>query len=288
MLILTIDDHVTHSPTLPSCPPLTAAMTLAGLLFLFPSFACAQGSASEVALARSQFTEGVTAAREHRWEDALASFTRSYALSPRPVTLFNLAGAHAELGHLVEATEGYRRFLGSAEPRDAERFGAQARTALDALQPRLAHLTVTVEALQGDDGLTLDGADLNPSTLGLAMDVNPGTHTVDVTRAGASVAHEEVTLAEGAQRSVVLDAAAAVPAVASVAAPPTEAAPSYRMTVSDDASEGPHDDTALIVGLVVGAVALVAGGVVLGVVLGSPGEPASFQGTLMPGSIVLP
>ena len=80
-----------------------------------PASALAQpadpNSAAKLPIARKLYDEGVDAVNKGRWSTAYDKFKASYELVPRPITLFNLAGAQSQTGRLVEAGESYRRFL---------------------------------------------------------------------------------------------------------------------------------------------------------------------------------
>jgi hypothetical protein len=55
--------------------------------------------------------QGLRAAKDKNWEVARERFEQSYALDPRPLTLFNLAVAQEHTSRLVDARESYARFL---------------------------------------------------------------------------------------------------------------------------------------------------------------------------------
>jgi len=225
------------------------------LALSWPLAAHAQ-SASEVAAARRLFRQGIAAAREDDWETARRHFARSYGIAPRESTLLNLAGAQAQTGRLVDAAESYRRFIREASGR-SERLVPRAREALEELEPRLAHLTITAPSATDGDAVTLDDDELPRAALGVELPVDPGAHHVAWARSGARLDEQRVELAEGEHRAVTLEVASG-PATASV---PPEA------LVADPPDDDGGDDTALIVGLTLGGVAAVAIGVIVGVVV---------------------
>src|SRR4051794_12238516 len=85
-----------------------AALALTTSAFAQPADSAA---ANKVPVARRMYEEGVDAVNKGRWSVAHDRFKASYDLAPRVLTLFNLAGAQAQTGRLVEAAESYRRFL---------------------------------------------------------------------------------------------------------------------------------------------------------------------------------
>ncbi len=184
---------------------------VAALGCLTPALAHAQG-ARDRALGRQLFRQGVTAARQGHWDEARNRFSRAYDLTHHAPILVNLAAADAELGHLVEATDAYSRYLSSDAAQGHVKQAAQA--ALDALQPRVPELTVTVHGAGSDDTLLLDDQPVPPAAWGTAMPVNPGAHHLAIERAGRAVASQDVTLAERAHQAVTLAAPAPLPTVA--------------------------------------------------------------------------
>jgi tetratricopeptide (TPR) repeat protein len=177
-------------------------------------------SPSEVALARQQFTQGVAAAREGAWEQALSAFESSYALYPNPQTLFNVAGARRQLGRLVGAAEAYRRYLLAPESETDAEHRAQAHQALEEIEPHLATATLDVQGLRERDVVRLDGTDLSPRALQAPLPIDPGVHELSVARGGEIAASKRFEAQAGGAVSVALvlpeDEA---PAQASVATP---------------------------------------------------------------------
>lgn len=252
----------------------------AGALFVVlatvaPSAVDAQ-RASEAVLAREQFRAGVQAAQEERWGDAADAFQRSYELSPRPLTLLNLAGAYAQTRRLVEAVEAYRMFL-------MERQGVSARMRADAeaqladIEPRVPRARISVLGLQEGDVVRLDEYELSAASLEQPLPVNPGGHTVSLERGG----HEPIVVTFDGRESdvtdVLVDGRAPEPTPEgsgpSLGPGPLGPTPPGRSIVEEPAFW-----------IVLGAV-LVAGGVVTGVVLGT--QPSSTVGNLFPGQIAI-
>jgi hypothetical protein len=233
--------------------------------------------ASEAVLAREQFRAGVQAAQDGRWQDAADAFQRSYELSPRPLTLLNLAGAYAQTAHLVEAVEAYRMFL-------MERQGVTARMRSDAeaqladIEPRVPRARISVMGIEEGDVVRLDEYELSAASLEQPLPVNPGAHTVLLERPG----HEPIVVTFQAEESAVADVLV-----------------DGRAPEPDPDGPGPGPGPGPIGGepqggrsifeepafwIVLGAV-LVAGGVVTGVVVGTQGSPT--VGNLPPGQIAI-
>jgi hypothetical protein len=245
-------------------------------------------SASQIALARRLFVQGVEAAEARRFDDARAAFERSYALSGREVTLLNLAHVLAESGKLVAAVDTYRRFFARADAETQARHGEDARSALVLLERRLASLTIVVRNLRDDDVVKLDDDTIAHEGLGLEVPVDPGSHEVDVRRGSASCARRTLRLAERERGDVELDATCPPPPeeVARLAAAEAEA----RAVREREAERVAGERSARAwVWVGVGAGVLAAAGVVVAAVLLSQPEPIpSYVGNFGPGMITLP
>ncbi|RME28432.1 MAG: TonB-dependent receptor [Deltaproteobacteria bacterium] len=106
--------------------------TWGGLVLLLALVASPVARADPKDDARRHFVEGLQAAREGRYEDALAAFLAAQEAYPHPATLFNIARSYADLGDDEKALEYYRRFQ-EADPERA----AQADEIVRALEARL-------------------------------------------------------------------------------------------------------------------------------------------------------
>ena len=258
------------------------------LLALAPSPLSAQ-SASEVAAARALFEEGVAAAGEARWSDALAAFERSYEIAPRSSTLLNLAGAQVELGRFVAATESYRRLVRDAGRNARERrLREQAEEALERLTPRLARLTLRIDGLDDDDAIVLDDVEVAHAIVGIATPVDPGAHRITVRRSGSEIGSANLSLAEGesSELQVILRPVAVMAAAAGEGAPRAETAvPEGALAAEAAGHEAGGDDvTVPVVVTVIGV--LVVGGVVAAVLATQlPGSPSYYTGNLGDGQI---
>jgi len=256
------------------CASLCAALAL-GLLALASPVTAQR--ASEAVLAREQFRAGVAAAREERWEEAAEAFQRSYELSPRPLTLLNLAGAYAQTGRLVESVEAYRMFLMERQGVTA-RMRADAEAQLEDLEPRVPRVRITVLGIAEGDVVRLDEYELSTASLEQPLPVNPGAHTVAVERPGQEPLVVPFTTDEGATEDVLVDAR-------SLAAPTAVPARGSDPIRGEPTPSRPIVEDPIFWIAIVGAV-VVAGGVVTGVVLGTQPGPSTV-GNLSPGQIAI-
>ena len=235
----------------------------------------AQSPVSETAAARELYAQGVEAAQEGRLAEAIARFERSYALAPRDATLLNLAQVQERDGRVVAAIDSYRRFLARAEPEMQERHGDRAREAIATLSPRVARLEVVVFGAAASDEILLDGAPLTRASLGLDLPVDPGRHELSVRRGETTCGARSTELAPGGRGSLELRVFCAAQVSTTGSSSPTETA---------------GTDPTPFIGLGIALGALVAGGIVLGVVLSTPppAAPDPFVGNVGMGAWVIP
>jgi hypothetical protein len=168
--------------------------------------AVAQGrpSASETALAREQYNQGMAAARANRWEDAYRAFMRSYELVRRPLLLLNLASAEEQTGRLVEAAEHYRQFLREVTSgREAEQRPT-AEQGLARVEPRIPRVRVVINGLRDGDTVWLDDGALSTAALDAPLPLNPGSHVLVVRSGDVELGRASFELAEGTTREVAL------------------------------------------------------------------------------------
>jgi hypothetical protein len=201
-------------------------------------------SEEAVSGARAAATAGAAAFNDGRWQDALDMFSRAESLVHAPPHLLFMARANEKLGKLVTAREIYNKVIRETLPATApEAFrNAQsvARDEIEAIEPRLAKLTVKVE---GGDGkkfsVTIDGRDIPAALVGVPVPADPGARKVEAKGEGLLTAVQQVQLAEGGSGSVTLKLAADPNYVAPIAAPEPDSEPAA--TPPGTSSGGPQD-----------------------------------------------
>lgn len=138
----------------------------------------AADDASELRAAEREYQAGFKALEAGDCPTALAHYQRSYALAPRPRTLFNMAVCQEELGQSAAAWRSYQDFLRDAEPRDAA-IVERARTRLDLLRARLRGRAF-VDSTPSGASVYVDGDQRPRGTTPLALVLTPGTHRIRV------------------------------------------------------------------------------------------------------------
>jgi len=242
----------------------------------------ASAQEADVARARSLFEAGLEAARAQHWVEARDSFAQSLAISERPSTLLNLAGAQVQTGQLVEGAASYRRFLEIATgPREAA-HRREAQSALHDVEQRIPHLAFHIENLASSDTVRLDEHVLLPGTLTSESAVDPGPHDVTVLRGGQQIASQHVEVAEGLTLQIEMTIQPLVDPAAVVETHPDP----MDEAIAEPVPPSGGDDTVtwVIVGVAIGVV--VAAGITVGVVLGTQDQsPQPYQGNLGDGII---
>lgn len=179
------------------------AWIVVGLAVLLVSApVAAQSEAERTALARELFAQGTAHLEADRFDEAADALGRAYELRPASGIAFNLAAAYEQLGRLVEALELTRSVLGDASA--PNRIKRLARQAQDRIVPRIARLTIRVP--DGAEGatITLDGREVLHAALDVAAPTDPGEHTLILSRDGATISAEQITLEEGDSEVVTL------------------------------------------------------------------------------------
>jgi hypothetical protein len=129
--------------------------------------------------------QGLKAAQDKNWDVARERFEQSYALEPRPLTLFNLAVAQEHTGKLVAARESYAAFLEQVAPGENETFRKLARDAIPTLDEAIPTLRIRATGLAAGDAIEVDG---QAASTAAAIALDPGSHTVAVRRGGEAIA----------------------------------------------------------------------------------------------------
>lgn len=238
-------------------------------------------SARDAAAARALFEEGVACADRQDWSCAADRFERAYALRASPVIAYNLGHAMVELGRLVEGAEMLLR--ATRDPSASAQVQADAQRIVEQLTPRIGRLTLHVSGPREGVTIRIGEVEIPEALHGTAAPIDPGEHTISAIRGGETVASTTVQVPEGAS----VDAELTIPdaPVVAVAEAEAERERGAAEDAADDAIATPPppsgSDEGLWIGLGVGAGAVVIGiAVVLGVVLGQPGEAAPFGGNL--------
>jgi len=215
----------------------------------------ARAQSSDKVAAEALFTEGRRLMVQGNIAQACQKFEASQKLDPGVGTLLNLAECYERSGKTASAWAQFREAISLARATGSAEREQLARDRADALEKRLARLTISLEGA-APSGLEVrrDGARLDPAELGIAIPVDPGTHAVTATAPGRAEFSTSVDVqGDGAQAAVKIPELGAAGAEAPAAAATGEAA------VSTDGGGSSQKTLALVAGGV-GIAGLAVGG----------------------------
>jgi hypothetical protein len=227
------------------------------------SVARAQSSAG---MAETLFREGKRLMAEKRFADACPKLAESQRLDPEDGTLLTLALYHGGEGKLATAWSEFQEALALAEREGRVQRQRVARARIEALEPRLSHLTVRVpNDVRGLPELVIqrDGIAIGPAAWDVAIPVDLGAHRIEARAAGKQPWMSSVEVTADAQSLTVevpplLDVARPAP-------PPAERKPVLRRprrTVPSAPIEpAPSSDGFRTAGWISGGIAVAAVGV---------------------------
>jgi hypothetical protein len=248
---------VGHSKTLLTCLAFAACASV--IVVSKPALA-QEPSSADRATARTLAQEGYEALRDKQYATAADRFTRALGLVHAPTLLRDLARAQVGLGRLVDAHENYSRIIregvapGAPEP--WVKALADAKTEIGDLTPRLPWVNITVTG-PAHPRVTIDGAPIAESSLGVKRAADPGRHEIRALAQGYHTAKKTILLKEGETVNVAFELEDAPPD-----AKPKDEEESGKVsvaTVKDPVWRKP---------VTIGAFALGGAGIVLGSVTG--------------------
>lgn len=184
-------------------------------------------AAGDEAGARVLFLEARKLAAAGDYAAACPKFEDSYRLDPGIGTNFNLADCYEHSGRIASA---WARFLDVAAATkaagqiDRERV---ARARADALEPKLARMTLEVDAKAPGVSVVRDGIAVGAAAWRVAVPVDPGLHFIEASAPGRIPWTATVTVNEGPGAvTVVVPDLAEAPVVEAAPSPSVSATPS--------------------------------------------------------------
>lgn len=157
----------------------TLAIMVALADFANPLAALAQSSTAPVAeLLFQEAHRELAAGRVH---EACLKFAESQRLDPAVGTVLNLAMCHEREGLLASAWAEYSLVITLAARKGQKAREGYAREKCRTLEPRLNRLVISRSAAKPDEVISLDGAQLGPSSLSAGIPLDPGVHRIEVT-----------------------------------------------------------------------------------------------------------
>jgi hypothetical protein len=240
---------------------LVLGLTAFGLMMMgLPPQALA--AESNKATAEALFNEGRHLMSEGRYEEAIQKLKASQDLDPGLGTLLNLAECYERVGRTASAWAEYREIAALARQTGAREREQLAEEKSQELESKLSKLAISVAP--GVDPtsvkITRDGNLVRTAELGIAIPVDPGTHTVEATAPGKATFSTSVEVGADADSQTV-EVPALVDADDVTAA---SSAPGEPPSVSEPGADA--GSTQKTLGLVAAGVGVV--GVVVGTIFG--------------------
>ena len=213
--------------------------------------------AGDVALAESLFREGRALMEKGDYKTACPKLAESLAQDTSTGTQLALALCQEQIGQTASAWANFSGVVTRAHNDGRADREQAAKEHMAALEPKLAHLTIAVDATGATPGLVVkrDGVELGQGAWGTAAPVDPGQHSVEVTAPGKLPWKASVMVRASESYTLSAPPLSDAPAAGGVAAKPTQITPPAD---TDAPSSGPPLRT---IGLVTGAVGIVGLGV---------------------------
>lgn len=239
---------------------LLGAVISLGIALSTPSHA--EPTAEDKAAAEALFQEALKLTNVNKYEEACPKLEASNKLDPAVGTLFNLGDCYEHTGRTASAWSSFGEARRLAEQRK-DRREKDASTREKALETRLAKLVL--QAADRPEGLTIrrDKKPVDLATLGSAVPVDPGKHTIEVEAPGREPWTTTVEVPDKPGEVPVV-----IPALAAARAATTSSASASQSPGGDAPSSGLG--TRKIIGIAVagaGVAGLVVGGVFGGLTL---------------------
>jgi hypothetical protein len=164
--------------------------------------------------AEALFQEGRRLLSEHKTDEACARLAESYAIEALSGTLLNLALCHETQGKIATA---WAEYLGTARLARNQGRDDRARAADEKatrLEPQLPKVMVIARSEPGLS-LFIDERSMGGGAFGAQIPVDPGTHTIKITRDGFRSWTTKIELHTGEQHDVEVPVFERVPEPAS-------------------------------------------------------------------------
>jgi hypothetical protein len=176
---------------------------IASLILLTTLAQAAAPAANTEAKARAKalLGEGTRLYEQGEFAPALDKFSQAYGEYASPKLLYNIAQTKRALGRLAEAMDGFERFL-LEPPDDSAEMTADAQAAMAELHAKLGRLHI--DCAKSRVEISVDGKVVGLSPLPDLLWADPGKHQITARHVDTIPVVQDVEVAVGAIRSVVL------------------------------------------------------------------------------------
>ena len=176
-------------------------------------------AAGDEAAAEALFVEAKKLAGQTKYAEACPKFAESNRLDRGAGTMIHLGDCYEKNHQLASAWATYKEAASAAQALGRKDWEKLATQRANALEPKLAHLTIKVESPVEKMTVTRDGTEVSSASWGLPIPVDAGEHKVRASAPGYREAAFSSTVAKDGQAvDVVVPRLVAEPTVA--AAPP--------------------------------------------------------------------
>lgn len=181
------------------------ALVVTAAVMLVPAVAWAKPSAEELAVARQLYEKAVAAQERNDWALCEETVTEALGIIETPGLRFHQAYCKEQQSKWIEALVDYKRaeelIAGGVEASDVEPL---LKPAIGRLEAKVPRLTVNVQNEPEQVSFYLDGKERSAKLLGKGVQLNPGSHTVEVSAPGYDSATRSVSLEEGERSEIAL------------------------------------------------------------------------------------
>ncbi|WP_437722520.1 TIR domain-containing protein [Sorangium sp. So ce861] len=154
-----------------------------------------------VSAAEASFTEGVQAVKIQDYTTACIKFRESLEAAPAADTLINVAECFRIEGKLASAWVTCNRALAMIRSeQDSTRRNKlwnRANSTLAKIEPKIPKIRITIQPTTVQATVSIDGTTVAPSSIGIPIPLDPGTHTVRAETKDRSSQIKTVELTEG-------------------------------------------------------------------------------------------
>jgi len=182
---------------------------IAALLISIPAAALAQGDAQKAALAQSLFEQATKAMEAKNYAEACPKLERVVDLMPDGVgAKLTLGECYEGQGRLASAYGTYLVTEGAAKRANQPDRAETARVRKEALEPRLARVTLDVpDAVRKAPGFALkrDGVEVSTAEFGAAVAVDKGEHVVVSTATGRGAWEGRFSINDGEKKTLKIE-----------------------------------------------------------------------------------
>jgi len=162
-----------------------------------------EGSSS--ALAEQLFNQARDLVKANQWAEACPKFEASLRYDPVLGTRLNLATCYEHIGKLASAWGLYRESIELARKAGDTKRAEYAQKQAAALEPRLPKLAISAPASPPVGfAVKRDQTTVDAGALGVALYVDPGTHSVTASAPGFESFTVTVTLTEGRTETLAI------------------------------------------------------------------------------------